>query len=35
MEPASKYMKIEPHPKFKVIKDLIIDFEKFKSSIEK
>ncbi len=28
MEPAGKYMKIEPHPKFKVLKDLIIDFEK-------
>jgi succinate dehydrogenase/fumarate reductase iron-sulfur protein len=35
MEPAGKYMKIEPHPKFKVLKDLIIDFEKLKSSIEK
>jgi len=30
MEPASKHMKIEPHPKFKVIKDLIIDYEKLK-----
>lgn len=26
MEPASKYMRIEPHPKFKVLKDLIVDF---------
>lgn len=30
MEPASKNMKIEPHPKFKVIKDLIVDFDKLK-----
>lgn len=30
MEPATKYMKIEPHPKFKVIKDLIVDFDDFK-----
>lgn len=28
MEQASKYMKIEPHPKFEVVKDLIIDFDK-------
>ena len=27
-EPASKYMKIEPHPKFKVIKDLVVCFDK-------
>ena len=26
-KPASKKMRIEPHPKFKVIKDLIIDFD--------
>ena len=26
IEPASEYMKIGPHPKFKVIKDLVIDF---------
>jgi succinate dehydrogenase/fumarate reductase iron-sulfur protein len=25
-EPASSYMKIEPHPRFKVLKDLVIDF---------
>lgn len=25
MEPAKKHMKIEPHPKFTVIKDLICD----------
>ena len=30
MEPATKHMKIEPHPKFKVIKDLIVDFDVFK-----
>jgi len=30
MEPASKYMKIEPHPKFKIIKDLVIDFDELK-----
>jgi len=24
---AEKEMKIEPHPKFKVIKDLIVEFE--------
>jgi len=28
MEPASEYMKIEPHAKFEVIKDLIVDFER-------
>ena len=28
MEPASKYMKIEPHPKFEVMKDLIVDLSK-------
>lgn len=28
MEPASKHMKIEPHPKFKVIKDLIVDLNR-------
>ena len=28
MEPASKKMKIEPHPKFQVIKDLVIDFNR-------
>ena len=27
-EPASKYMKIEPHQKFKVLKDLVVDFDK-------
>jgi len=27
-EPASKYMKIEPHQKFKVLKDLVVDFKK-------
>jgi fumarate reductase iron-sulfur subunit len=27
-EPASKYMKIEPHPKFRVLKDLIVDLPK-------
>lgn len=27
MAPASKYMKIEPHPKFKIIKDLLIDLD--------
>ncbi|MFC2003194.1 2Fe-2S iron-sulfur cluster-binding protein [Chloroflexota bacterium] len=26
MAPASKYMKIEPHRKFRVIKDLVVDF---------
>jgi succinate dehydrogenase / fumarate reductase, iron-sulfur subunit len=26
MEPANPYMKIAPHPKFKVIRDLIVDF---------
>ena len=31
-EPASKLMKIEPHRKFKVIKDLVIDFNKPKLS---
>lgn len=30
MEPATKNMKIEPHPKFKVVKDLIIDFNSLK-----
>lgn len=30
MEPASKNMKIEPHPKFKVLKDLVIDFNKLR-----
>ncbi len=30
MEPATRYMKIEPHPKFEVIKDLIVDFDKSK-----
>ena len=30
MEPARKNMKIEPHPKFKVIKDLIVDFDTLK-----
>lgn len=30
MEPASRYMKIEPHPKFKVIKDLIVDFDQLR-----
>ena len=29
-EPASQHMKIEPHPKFRVVKDLVIDFEKLK-----
>ena len=28
MEPASKYMKIEPHPKYQVLKDLLIDFDR-------
>ena len=28
MEPASEYMKIEPHLKFEVIKDLIVDFDR-------
>ncbi len=28
VESASKYMKIEPHRKFKLIKDLIIDFDR-------
>lgn len=27
MEPASRNMRIEPHPKFRVIKDLLIDFD--------
>ena len=27
-EPASKYMKIEPHRKFDVTKDLVVDFNK-------
>ncbi len=31
MEPASKVMRIEPHPKFKVIKDLIVDFDRLRS----
>lgn len=26
--PAVEYMKIEPHPKFKVLKDLIVDLDK-------
>ena len=30
MEPASKLMRIDPHPKFKVIKDLIVDFDQLK-----
>ena len=30
MEPASKNMKIEPHHKFKVIKDLIVDLDTLK-----
>lgn len=25
MQPASKHMKIDPHPKFKVMKDLLVD----------
>ncbi len=29
-EPASKNMKIEPHPKFKVLKDLIVDFNQLR-----
>lgn len=29
-EPASKSMKIEPHPKFRVLQDLIVDFNKLK-----
>jgi succinate dehydrogenase/fumarate reductase iron-sulfur protein len=28
MEPASRYMRIEPHPKFRIIKDLLVDFER-------
>ena len=27
-EPASEYMKIEPHPKYQVLKDLVIDFDR-------
>ena len=27
-EPASKTMKIEPHPKYEVLKDLLIDFDR-------
>jgi len=27
MKPAEKDMKIEPHPKFKIIKDLLVDFK--------
>lgn len=30
MQQAIKNMKIEPHPKFKVIKDLIVDFDTLK-----
>ena len=30
MEPASRYMRIEPHPKFKMIKDLVVDFDKLR-----
>jgi succinate dehydrogenase/fumarate reductase-like Fe-S protein len=30
MEPASEYMKIEPHPKYQVLKDLLIDFDRLK-----
>ncbi len=30
MEPATRNMKIEPHPEFKVIKDLVIDFNNLK-----
>ena len=30
MEPSSKFMKIEPHPKFKVIKDLMVDLGRLK-----
>jgi succinate dehydrogenase / fumarate reductase iron-sulfur subunit len=30
MEPASKNMTIEPHPKFRVIKDLVIDYNELK-----
>ena len=29
-EPASKYMKIEPHPNYQVLKDLLIDFDRAK-----
>jgi succinate dehydrogenase/fumarate reductase iron-sulfur protein len=29
-EPAGRHMTIEPHPKFKVIKDLVVDFNKAK-----
>ncbi len=29
-EPASERMRIEPHPKFRVIKDLIVDFDRVK-----
>ena len=28
MAPASRYMKIEPHPKFRIVKDLIVDINK-------
>jgi succinate dehydrogenase/fumarate reductase-like Fe-S protein len=27
-EPASAHMRIEPHPKYHVLKDLLIDFER-------
>jgi succinate dehydrogenase/fumarate reductase iron-sulfur protein len=30
MEPASQNMIIEPHPKFQVLKDLVVDFSKLR-----
>jgi len=35
MEQASKYMKIGPHPKFEVIKDLVVNFDRPKISLTK
>lgn len=29
-QPATKHMRIEPHPKFKVVKDLIVDFDRLR-----
>ena len=32
MKPAEKVMKIEPHPKFVLVKDLVVDFTRLKEA---
>ena len=34
MKSAEKYMKIEPHPKFRTIKDLLVDFKEVELTVQ-